>query len=105
MQQLAGARGWKGLEILTMDKYQGRDKEAMLLSMVRSNSGRQAGALLADWRRINVAITRAKSKLVLVGSASTISSVPLLARLLAILQRRNCVLSLPASMDSYPHQL
>lgn len=95
MQQQARARGWEGLEILTMDKYQGRDKEVMLLSLVRCNSARQTGSLLADWRRVNVSITRAKAKLVLVGSASTLTSVPVLARLLGILNRRHCVLRLP----------
>eukprot|EP00884_Botryococcus_braunii_P022765 jgi/Botrbrau1/9172/Bobra.0236s0004.1 len=99
MQQQAAARGWAGLEILTMDKYQGRDKEVMLLSLVRSNAGRQAGSLLADWRRINVAITRAKAKLVLLGSASTLASVPLLARLINILRRRGCVLPLSPCDD------
>lgn len=43
---------------------QGRDKECVLVSLVRSNSGREAGRLLADWRRVNVAVTRARAKLV-----------------------------------------
>lgn len=95
MQDQAAARGWKGVETLTIDQYQGRDKQALLVSLVRSNPGKQAGSLLADQRRINVAITRAKAKLVLLGSASTLASLPLLARLLAILARRNCILRLP----------
>lgn len=59
MQQQAKQR-WPTLEVLTIDKYQGRDKDAILLSLVRSNSACNAGRLLLDWRRFNVAVTRAK---------------------------------------------
>ena len=61
------------LEVQTVDKFQGRDKDCIVLSMVRSNKKRSAG-LLADWQRLNVAMTRAKSKLVIVGSLSTLKS-------------------------------
>lgn len=54
----------KKLEISTVDKYQGRDKEMIILSFVRSNIEGHVGKLIKDWRRINVAITRAKSKLI-----------------------------------------
>ncbi len=76
------------VEVLTIDKAQGRDKDVMLLSLVRSNPQQQAGRLLADWRRINVALTRAKKKMVLFGSASTLQSVPLFARLLEMARAR-----------------
>lgn len=62
----------RGLEISTVDKYQGRDKTAIALSFVRSNSKRRVGRLLSDTRRINVAVTRAKSKLIMVGSFDTL---------------------------------
>jgi len=68
----------------------------MLLSLVRSNAGCQAGRLLADWQRVNVAITRARAKLLLVGSARTLASVPLLATLLAAAERGGWLLRLPA---------
>lgn len=68
-------------QVLTVDKYQGRDKGCILVSWVRSNSSRAAGQLLCDWQRLNVALTRAKHKLVMVGSPATLSSVPLLAQL------------------------
>jgi DNA replication ATP-dependent helicase Dna2 len=60
------------VELHTADKFQGRDKEVILVSFVRSNTEGNVGDLLKDWRRINVAITRARSKLVLVGSANTL---------------------------------
>ena len=65
---------WKsqGLEVSTIDRYQGRDKDAIILSFVRSNSKGRVGRLLEDYRRLNVAVTRAKCKLVMVGSFSTL---------------------------------
>jgi DNA replication ATP-dependent helicase Dna2 len=58
---------------------------------------REAGRLLADWQRVNVAITRAKTKLVLLGSASTLATVPLLATLLELLRARGWCLQLDSS--------
>ena len=46
------------------DLIQGRDMDAVLLSLVRSNDQAQSGALLNEWRRVNVALTRATQKLV-----------------------------------------
>jgi DNA replication ATP-dependent helicase Dna2 len=61
-----------GLEISTIDRYQGRDKEVIVLSLVRSNQKGQVGRLLEDFRRLNVALTRAKCKIVIIGSFSTV---------------------------------
>lgn len=61
------------LEILTADRFQGRDKECIIISMVRSNSEGKVGELMKDWRRINVAVTRARSKLIVFGSGCTLS--------------------------------
>lgn len=72
------------VEIHTIDKYQGRDKDCVLVSFVRSSESSRActSSLLGDWHRINVAITRAKKKLILVGSCKTLSKVPLLKLLI-----------------------
>jgi DNA replication ATP-dependent helicase Dna2 len=67
-------RAIPNLELHTADKFQGRDKEVVIVSFVRSNQDGHLGDLLRDWRRINVAVTRARSKLVLVGSARTLAS-------------------------------
>ncbi|PQE17576.1 hypothetical protein CJF30_00009553 [Rutstroemia sp. NJR-2017a BBW] len=56
----------------TADRFQGRDKEVVVLGLVRSNEGGNIGELLRDWRRINVAFTRAKTKLLVVGSRGTL---------------------------------
>lgn len=60
------------MELHTADKFQGRDKEVVIVSFVRSNNDGQVGELLKDWRRVNVALTRARSKLVLIGSKQTL---------------------------------
>jgi len=62
-----------GLEISTIDRYQGRDKPAIILSLVRSNIEGKSGRLLEDFRRLNVAVSRAKHKLIIVGSWSTLT--------------------------------
>lgn len=61
-----------GLEIDTVDGFQGREKEAVLISLVRSNDKGEIG-FLSDKRRMNVAITRARRKLVVVGDTATLS--------------------------------
>ena len=45
-------------DVSTIDKYQGRDSDVVIVSTVRSNTSGNTGELLRDWRRINVAITR-----------------------------------------------
>ncbi|CAM8904527.1 unnamed protein product [Rhodiola kirilowii] len=72
------------VEIHTIDKYQGRDKDCILVSFVRSSQKivSSNSTLLGDWHRINVALTRAKKKLIMVGSCETLSRVPLLKLLL-----------------------
>lgn len=72
------------VEIHTIDKYQGRDKDCILVSFVRSSENLRncTSSLLGDWHRINVALTRAKKKLIMVGSCRTLSKVPLLKLLI-----------------------
>ncbi|KAL4427329.1 hypothetical protein ABPG77_003238 [Micractinium sp. CCAP 211/92] len=70
------------LEISTVDGFQGREKEAIIISMVRSNASRTVG-FLADARRMNVAVTRARRHCALVCDSETVSAAdPFLARLL-----------------------
>jgi ATP-dependent RNA/DNA helicase IGHMBP2 len=74
-----------GLEIDSVDGFQGREKEAVVISWVRSNPRREVG-FLADDRRSNVAVTRARRHLALIGDSATISAHPFLARLAAYCQ-------------------
>eukprot|EP00192_Tetraselmis_astigmatica_P006795 CAMPEP_0117666184 /NCGR_PEP_ID=MMETSP0804-20121206/10233_1 /TAXON_ID=1074897 /ORGANISM="Tetraselmis astigmatica, Strain CCMP880" /LENGTH=730 /DNA_ID=CAMNT_0005473697 /DNA_START=494 /DNA_END=2688 /DNA_ORIENTATION=+ len=85
------------VEVLTVDKSQGRDKNCVLMSLVKSNEEGQPGDLLTDWRRINVAITRAKHKLVLVGCAATLAAVPMFDSLLQQARRGGWLLQVPDS--------
>ena len=68
------------VEVRSVDGFQGQEKDAVVLSFVRSNSGREVG-FLADHRRINVAITRAKRHVAIVADSDTISHDPFLRRL------------------------
>lgn len=83
------------IEINTVDKYQGRDKSCIIVSLVRSNEHCNVGDLLKDWRRVNVAVTRAKRKLILVGSLSTLKGSLLLQELFDLLERKDWVQVLP----------
>uniref|UniRef100_A0A3B4GFA3 DNA replication ATP-dependent helicase/nuclease DNA2 n=1 Tax=Pundamilia nyererei TaxID=303518 RepID=A0A3B4GFA3_9CICH len=76
-----------GVEVNTVDRYQGRDKSLIILSFVRST----LGELLKDWRRLNVAITRAKHKLLMVGSATTLRRYTPVEKLLNHLQQENMI--------------
>ena len=63
------------LEVDTVDGFQGREKEAIVLSLVRSNDAGELG-FLSDIRRMNVALTRARKKLVVIGDGATIARHP-----------------------------
>lgn len=83
------------VEVHTIDKYQGRDKDCILVSFVRSSENPKSctTSLLGDWHRINVAITRAKKKLIMVGSRKTLSKVPLLKLLIKKVEEQSGILS------------
>ncbi|XP_019413885.1 PREDICTED: DNA-binding protein SMUBP-2 isoform X2 [Lupinus angustifolius] len=70
-----------GTEVATIDSFQGREADAVILSMVRSNTLGAVG-FLGDSRRINVAITRARKHVAVVCDSSTICHNTFLARLL-----------------------
>ena len=64
-----------GVEIYSVDGFQGREKEAIIISLVRSNSKGEVG-FLAETRRMNVALTRARRKLIVIGDSATITAHP-----------------------------
>ena len=75
-----------GLEIDSVDGFQGREKEAVVISLVRSNPRGEIG-FLADIRRMNVAMTRARRKLLLIGDTATLCSHPFYQRLIEYLEQ------------------
>jgi superfamily I DNA and/or RNA helicase len=69
------------VEIDSVDGFQGREKEAVVVSLVRSNPTGEIG-FLADTRRMNVALTRARRKLIVIGDSATLASEPFYQHLL-----------------------
>jgi superfamily I DNA and/or RNA helicase len=58
-------------DIQTIDGFQGQERELIIISLVRSNTDGTIG-FLKDYRRMNVALTRAKKKLIVIGDSATI---------------------------------
>lgn len=73
------------LEVDTVDGFQGREKEAVVVSLVRSNNEGEIG-FLGDTRRMNVAWTRARRKLIVIGDSATIGGHPFYAAMLQYLE-------------------
>jgi superfamily I DNA and/or RNA helicase len=71
----AGDGGRSSIEVDSVDGFQGREKEAVIVSLVRSNREGEVG-FLADTRRMNVAMTRARRKLIVIGDSATITTHP-----------------------------
>ncbi|KAK9453732.1 DNA replication factor Dna2-domain-containing protein [Dipodascopsis uninucleata] len=87
---------YSDLEMQTVDKFQGRDKECILISLVRSNDEQKVGTLLTDWRRLNVTFTRARSKIVMFGSRKTLSAIDIFGKFFSLVQERNWMYSIPS---------
>lgn len=87
-----------GLEIDSVDGFQGREKEAVVLSLVRSNREGEVG-FLADVRRMNVAMTRARRKLLLIGDSATLSTHPFYQGLFAHCETTGAYRSVWEEMD------
>ena len=68
------------ITINTVDGFQGQERDIILISLVRSNDEGQIG-FLRDLRRMNVAITRARMKLIILGDAPTMTRHPFYRRL------------------------
>ena len=84
------------IEIYTADRFQGRDKDVVIISLVRSNQENYIGELLQDWRRVNVAFTRAKSKLIIFGSRSTIRETQPLDKFVHLVETKGWVYQIPS---------
>lgn len=82
LRELLRAERAAGLEIGTVDGFQGREKEAVIVDLVRSNDRGEIG-FLADTRRMNVALTRARRFLLVIADSATLGDHPYYAQFLA----------------------
>jgi superfamily I DNA and/or RNA helicase len=82
LRELLRAERAAGVEIGTVDGFQGREKEAVIVDLVRSNEHGEIG-FLADTRRMNVALTRARRFLLVVADSATLGSHPYYSSFLA----------------------
>lgn len=80
-------------EVSTVDGFQGREKEVIVLSLTRSNPEREVG-FLADIRRLNVAITRPKRLLIIVGDSQTVKSDPFINEIYSKVQLHGKVMGI-----------
>ena len=74
------------ISVNTVDGFQGQERDVILISLVRANDEGQIG-FLSDLRRMNVAITRARMKLIILGDTTTLARHPFYAKLFRYIQR------------------
>jgi ATP-dependent RNA/DNA helicase IGHMBP2 len=80
------------ITINTIDSFQGQEKEIIYISLTRSNMERIIG-FLADIRRMNVAMTRAKKKLVIIGDGTTLTKLGFYKELIDYAERKHAYFS------------
>ncbi len=79
----------KEMRISTIDSFQGQEQHTIILSLVRSNDEGEIG-FLKDYRRMNVAITRAKEQLFVIGDSATIGGDAFYHSFLTYIENKSC---------------
>lgn len=76
------------ISVNTIDSFQGQERDIVYISMTRSNTESRIG-FLSDIRRMNVAMTRARKKLVVIGDSATLSQLPFYANFITYAEQQN----------------
>jgi len=76
------------IAVNTIDSFQGQERDVIYISMTRSNAEGSIG-FLSDIRRMNVAMTRARKKLVIIGDSATLSRMPFYSDFIAYAEEQN----------------
>ncbi len=76
------------ITVNTIDSFQGQERDVVYISMVRSNTDGEIG-FLSDTRRMNVAMTRARKKLVIIGDSATLTRLPFYADFVSYAEQLN----------------
>ena len=87
------------ISVNTIDSFQGQERDIVYISMARSNTEGKIG-FLSDIRRMNVAMTRARKKLVIIGDSGTLSQLPFYENFIAYTADKNAYLSAWEFVDS-----
>ncbi|VDK63463.1 unnamed protein product [Onchocerca ochengi] len=82
------------MEVANVDAFQGREKDIIIVTCVRSNDHQGIG-FLNDSRRLNVALTRAKFGIIIIGNAKVLSRHPLWNYLLSMFKEKGCLVEGP----------
>ncbi|KAG2262620.1 hypothetical protein Bca52824_069699 [Brassica carinata] len=99
-KEMFGAEAEKVIDINTVDGLQGREKDVAIFSCVRANDKGEIG-FLSNSHRMNVGITRAKSSVLVVGSAATLKSDPLWKNLVESAEKRNRLFKVSKPMNDF----
>ncbi len=87
---------YSDIEVSTVDQYQGRDKRIIIMSFTNTQINRETKEfeILNDKRRLTVAITRAKEKLIMIGSTRSLNRYKELAKMIVHLKEKNLIIKL-----------
>lgn len=103
-KRILGKKVADEVKITTVDSFQGKQCDVVILSCVRASSRSSGVGFVADIRRMNVAITRAKRALWILGNVRTLKSNPAWSFLIDDAEKRGCVIRNAFARELFPHQ-